>query len=404
MKTILFSILVLLGFASNAQLVPCRPKICMIVYEYHNDNNPNAQKTAIQGFLPEILIDNTPHGYYGEQNGYVGCNPADYVPLGTEVYCYLIGGYEGTSHQNNMDDSALNIARIQGIAGDGATGVFLDEVSNFPNASHKAYIQAMYDKCQSLGLKLILNPGTSLFDPWLIQHCDYILTREHYNGTDAPSPSEQPYLNKVLVVCQSVTTASAAAAISLGARANGFHASYACDLYINIPGYLAAYNTQMTQAPAAPIISQVGSTLHSNYPVGNQWYETVAGPILNDTNQNFTPLVTGTYYSIVSIDTCHSDTSNKITVIGTSVPSISSSANILLYPNPATEFIAFEVDNLKGKNVEAIITNAIGETILLQSNTTGSGRINIQSLATGIYMLVLRSEQSIYRQSFVKQY
>src|ERR1700733_14374312 len=79
----LLLVLTLFCFKTNAQLVPCRPKICLIDYNYHNDSSPNADKTSIQSAKPDILIDNTHGGFWVG-----GCLPSQYIPLGMKVFSY----------------------------------------------------------------------------------------------------------------------------------------------------------------------------------------------------------------------------------------------------------------------------------------------------------------------------
>lgn len=387
-----FTLILFLCFCTNvmhAQLVNCRPRISMINYNYHDDSQPNTDMTTIKNIKPDILIDNTPHGFWGEANNFVGCNPAAYTPLGIEVYSYIAGGWEGTHHLGGADtsDLATNLIRIQGIKTDGATGVFLDEVSGFPNTNAKQYITAIYQKCQQLNLKLILNPGVQSFDPWLMEHCNYILTDEHYSGTRLPTSSELPYLNRVLVVAQNVTNVTDAAGITIGARNNGFGFSYACTEYINIPSWIVQYEAQITQSPITPVITNNGGILSSSANYGNQWYEVTSGIIAGANGKNFTPNATGTYYAIVTLDGCHSDTSNKIYFTSTSVYKPDASTELKVFPNPSGNIIYI----ISPSAVNIQLTGIDGKVILYKEKAT---QLSIRELADGVYFLSILDQEN----------
>ena len=152
MKSVLFAVSFFLTFLASAQTTPldsCRPRMVMISYGYHDDSDPNNSIMAkIKAIGPEILVDNTIHGYWGEHNGGIGCHPSEYTPLGIKVFSYIASGHNRTDgHPAIIDSLPLNLARVEGIAADGATGVFLDEVCNLPDDSCKSYIEAIYNKC-----------------------------------------------------------------------------------------------------------------------------------------------------------------------------------------------------------------------------------------------------------------
>lgn len=383
----------------QAQLIDCRPRICMINYHYHDDNQPNTDMTTIKAIRPDILIDNTPHGFWGETNGFVGCNPNEYTPLGIEVYSYISGGWEGTHHQGGADTSDLtvNLSRIQGIKNDGATGVFLDEVSGFPGQNAKQYISEIYNKCQQLNLKLILNPGVQSFDPWLVTQCDYVLTDEHYTGTRPPTASELPFLNRVLVVAQNITNAPAAVNITLGARNHGFGFSYACTEYITIPSWIAAYEAQIAQSSATPVITNNGGILSSSADYGNQWYHDVSGRLSGEVNKTFTPSVAGIYYAVVTLDGCESDTSNKIQVTSTSVASPGVNTVLEIYPNPAGNYFLVSIPDMKEQQVYLDIYNQTGQ-LVKEIGAVGQGQaIMIDDLNSGVYYVVLSDENGVLK-------
>jgi hypothetical protein len=252
--------------------------LCVVCYENHDDSGANDIKTALESAVPAILIDNTSYSLWGGNGGYGGsanCIPASYIALGTEVYSYITGGYEGTSYGDTRDDITDNETRIAGMAAtDGATGVFLDEVSSSPDAAGQIYLQAIKDACTAAGLKLIFNTGVSTFDTWLTDRCDFIMTDEQYNGR-GPTASEGGVIDQVLVIRQTqntpVLTAVTAAANTNAALEMGFSYSYACNFYVTLPAWLVDY---------ANLLGQIGG---SNPPPPVGVFDDTVGGIFDDT-------------------------------------------------------------------------------------------------------------------------
>jgi hypothetical protein len=247
--------------------------ICCVSYEYHNDSSPNAIMTALKAALPSILIDNTSYSLWGTNGGYGGasnCVASEYTPLGIKVFSYITSGYCGTSYGDTRDSLADNLTRIAGMkATDLVTGVFLDEVPNYPTTANKTYIQSIYDTCINLGLQLIVNTGLSGFDTWLLSRCHFIMTDEAYNGTRLPTTSENVALSKVLVVSVNLSTAVTAAARTNAAFAKGFYYHYSCNLYTTLPTWLGDYVALLTYgAPPDGGGGEVTGTADDGYSDG----------------------------------------------------------------------------------------------------------------------------------------
>ena len=69
-----------------------------------------------------------------------------------------------------------------------------------------------------------------------------------------------------------------------------------------------------------------------------------------------------------------------------------------IFPNPATDFI--EISNLTNNKVNIEIINTLGQQLLFIENQT---RIDISTLATGIYWLVVSNQQFKYRHKIIKE-
>lgn len=192
--------------------------------------------TAILAAKPDILIDNTPGGLYK-----AGTLPSKYASAGIKVFSYITGGYEGTEYKSSEDNLTSNIARVDAIALDKAAGVFIDEVSSFPNAAAKAYLTSLCTEAHNKGLLVMVNPGDNQYDDWLYSVADIVCSNEAYNG-GSPSASEKGYLARTLVLdLNSGSTASSAITITKQAFANGYGWAFVTNDYNNLPPWLATY-------------------------------------------------------------------------------------------------------------------------------------------------------------------
>ncbi|SOE21240.1 hypothetical protein SAMN06298216_1710 [Spirosomataceae bacterium TFI 002] len=280
----------------------------MVYYSYHDDSIPNAAKTNILTVKPDILIDNTPGGLYGPGNFNSGCIPSYYTQLGIKVFSNITGGYEATTRPPYTTSLANNLNRIIAIKVDQATRDFLDEVSSFPNTSQKAYLEAIYNKCQSEGLKLILNPRVDSFDPWLLSHCDYLVSDEEYDGRGLTS-SEQVDLNKIIVISRSVTTQQTAENLTAAAYNNSFafyYPSYDANYQV-WDSWLQSYFQATVQSQPTLIINgntniTIGQSTTLSMPSCShpiEWYDnpTATQPISSGATITVFPATNQTYYA-----------------------------------------------------------------------------------------------------------
>ena len=153
--------------------------------------------------------------------------------------------------------------------------------------------------------------------------------------------------------------------------------------------------------PAAPVIYQVGSDLHSTAPTGNQWYND-NGLILGATSQIYTPTLTSHYFVILT-DTlgCISDTSNILYVVVTGITEAFKGNNIKIYPNPVSHELIIEIEgNTDQLNFE--ILNAIGQVVF-----TGIcvERITVQTsgFAPGVYVIKLKNGKTFEFKKIIKE-
>jgi uncharacterized repeat protein (TIGR01451 family) len=95
---------------------------------------------------------------------------------------------------------------------------------------------------------------------------------------------------------------------------------------------------------------------------------------------------------------------NKVqNVIGipTSVAVMTNTSNVNVYPNPVSDELTVKVDN--GNYSTLSISNTVGQVVLNQSFSTTQTKVNVKTLAPGIYYITLRGESGVKVQKFEKQ-
>jgi len=135
----------------------------------------------ILAIKPEYVIDNPPHGLYGEMDeqiyhagytySYLLQNVAGYQAAGIKVIGYITGGYEGKGGGDgyaakwySLDMNKMLITNMATL--DHVDGVFIDEVTDYPNAAQKSYLKQLSDYARSYGLIVWMNTGVNNFDEW----------------------------------------------------------------------------------------------------------------------------------------------------------------------------------------------------------------------------------------------
>jgi len=156
----------------------------------------------------------------------------------------------------------------------------------------------------------------------------------------------------------------------------------------------SSINVAVNSIPDAPAISQNANMLVSNTAVGNQWY--MQGSGLLDTNQIFSPQLSGYYYAITEINNCQSVPSNIIYFDATEINEHTSDLIFVnAFPNPFTgkTTITYAVSN--GKDAEISIINMSGQVLIKQKLTEQekakqSITIDASNLSSGIYFYKLK--------------
>jgi hypothetical protein len=143
--------------------------------------------------------------------------------------------------------------------------------------------------------------------------------------------------------------------------------------------------------PGAAVITQSGNTLHSNVSTGNQWYLD-SHAIPGATSQTYIPVENGTYYDILTVNGCSSDSSNNLDVIVTYSEKIMSSA-FQIYPNPAKDY--FFLRSTAPLNKEMKLTFFSNDGIPIKECEINLGLkpnecvIDVRNLSPGFYFVMI---------------
>jgi hypothetical protein len=121
--------------------------------------------------------------------------------------------------------------------------------------------------------------------------------------------------------------------------------------------------------------------------------------IAGETNQSFTASANGNYAVIVTQNNC-SDTSACVNISTVGVKENNVLNGISIYPNPSNG-----IYNLSGLKVNSKITvyDAIGQIIYTSIITESKETINISNVPNGIYMIQIKSENSIITKKIIKK-
>jgi hypothetical protein len=108
-------------------------------------------------------------------------------------------------------------------------------------------------------------------------------------------------------------------------------------------------------------------------------------PVAGEINQSFSPAVSGNYSVEITVNSC-TNTSSCIYVNLVGAIAYKAEESIQIYPNPARTYVNIEVSN-ELKDIEYFIFNQTGEMMLNGILKSTSSRIDLSSLAEGIYLI-----------------
>ncbi len=149
--------------------------------------------------------------------------------------------------------------------------------------------------------------------------------------------------------------------------------------------------------PETPTISIDDNMLVSNATEGNQWYDS-NGPIDGATSQSFEPLVSDSYYVIITSEFgCESEQSNIIYFVYTGIGEENNIEKISIYPNPNFGIFTVEFGKLSGENVSVKVLNSLSAVVFEKKDITAEDNLkldmDLSHLHKGLYFLVIENYQ-----------
>jgi len=158
-------------------------------------------------------------------------------------------------------------------------------------------------------------------------------------------------------------------------------------------GAASSLSVAVNPVPPAPVITQNENILTSSAPVGNQWY--FNGDLIpGATAQTYEVVYIGTYYCVVTINGCSSDTSNNIYVayvVGTN--DLVKVEKVEVYPNPNDGRFTLSITTASRQEFDLRIFNNLGVTVFEKKNMVVDGnvkeKIDLPNLPDGVYSVSL---------------
>ncbi|MEI6899954.1 MAG: T9SS type A sorting domain-containing protein, partial [Bacteroidota bacterium] len=163
-----------------------------------------------------------------------------------------------------------------------------------------------------------------------------------------------------------------------------------CGSGLPAPGF----QVTVSPIPMAPIITSNSDTLLSNMPTGNQWY--FGGmPVPGATGQEYIASQSGEYWSVVTQNSCSSDTSNHIWIIKVGVENIPGTASINVFPVPNDGCFTLTVIDQNSETINIRIFNNLGQMVWKRMDIKVLGtmeqRIDLRPAPDGIYSVVFEA-------------
>lgn len=174
------------------------------------------------------------------------------------------------------------------------------------------------------------------------------------------------------------------------------------DTCVSTPTATSNAITVSINSAQQPVITQNGNTLSTIPASHHQWFLN-GDPIAGDTTQTITIDSLGDYTVMITDSNGCQATSAVFTVTAIGINEIQS---ILInsYPVPATDYLHFTLDEKLTKTA-LIILNSKGKLVKTINSDfiDNNSKINISDLDPGIYIIQLKSGDTLYVNKFVKQ-
>ena len=172
--------------------------------------------------------------------------------------------------------------------------------------------------------------------------------------------------------------------------------------FTNIQGCDSVTTLALTIGTLETVITFANDTISPTFTGDSyQWLDCNSNTaIANATDSLYIPTANGIYALIMTQGAC-ADTSNCVAIAHLSVEENELNLSALVYPNPSTDNITIQTDD--NAILSFILTDLNGKVLIAQEKLTANETINIEKLASGIYLLQIRSENKTQTIQLIKQ-
>ncbi|MCR4392917.1 MAG: hypothetical protein NUV31_00945 [Dehalococcoidales bacterium] len=249
-------------------------------------NHDTFYDSRILTIRPEWVIDNPPHGLYGEMESpqytaeWLLQNIAAYHAAGIKIAGYISSGYEGRGGADGYASKWYSLEMNKKLITNMATldkidGVFIDECSAFPNTNQKEYLKTLVDLTHSYGMIAWGNTGVDDFSPALFTEIgfDLIQSTENWRGAAQNlSAVQQQFGSRISVTgFSSAYTAEKAFDLTVNAWQRGIRYCYINNVeYTAIAPWFEEYASRLVQVqsryPISPLVPGVTPTTSNPSP------------------------------------------------------------------------------------------------------------------------------------------
>ena len=157
--------------------------------------------------------------------------------------------------------------------------------------------------------------------------------------------------------------------------------------------------------PDIPIITQIGDTLLSSSPIGNQWFKDGV-ELTGENKQRLVVTSSGNYRVGVTLGSGCSSESTTLNVIKTDVPILQTTDfTCKIFPNPNNGMFTLELESDQPAVFELELFTSNGESVVKQIVNHPSGKLQIPfgkaSLADGVYYLQIKYGHNILSRQII---
>lgn len=176
------------------------------------------------------------------------------------------------------------------------------------------------------------------------------------------------------------------------------------DTITNLAGCDSIITISLTINTVDTLVIQDGALLIANDSTSTyQWLNCDNNTLIQGaTQQQYMVITSGNYALEISKNTCV-DTSSCYTVISLKIADELKGNRISVFPNPSNEFITITIENTDDIDQTIKLINQTGQVVYSEilKTTSINYQLNVANYATGIYLLLVTSEQYQYKTKLV---